>query len=292
VQAATTLDVVDLLLDELHADYRFNCRGVILPQSCLDLRDQIKASGLYHPIHVRTYDEAKRQATGKRYQIVSGYRRFTAVSMLGWKTIPGVVHENMSDVEARIMNLGENLTREDLNIAQEAQAVKALVSLGLPQDEIGKRLGRSRGWAQVRTMLLELPQGIQDMAAQGLLTQQQIRDIYGLPTYELQFEAAKKIKEKGPSVKVKVKGGGTSPYAKKPKTREEIFEMMDHFYEYMDPSFITRVMAWCAGEINTIELLRDFKEYLWDEKAVSYEIPESILPAMPVRTYASPDGEG
>lgn len=284
------MQTVDVPLTELHADYLFNCRGVVLPQSCMGLKDTIVSQGLLHPLHIRLYSPEMQKKTGKKYQLVSGFRRHMAAQMAGWKTIPCVIHENMSDVDARLMNLGENLVREDLNIIQEATAVKSLVEAGLTQEEIGSRLGRSRGWAQVRTMLLELPQGIQDMAAQNLLSQQQIRDIYGLPTLELQFEAARKIKDsKGKEKKVKVKSGGKSPFAKTPKERNEIFEMMEHFYEYIDPCFITRVMAWCAGEISTVELLTDFKEYLRDERGIHYEIPQTVLPAMPLRTYASSD---
>jgi len=281
---------VDVEMDLLHADYKFNCRGIVLPQSCLELADSIKQRGLLHPIHVRVYNPEQQKATGKKFQIVAGYRRHMAAQINKQSTIPCVVHEHLSDIDARIMNLDENITRQDLDMVQEANAVKILVGEGLTQDEIGKRLGRSRGWAQVRCMLVELPQEIQELAAKDMLSNQQIRDIYSLPTYEAQYEAARKIKEsKGKEKKVRVKSGGRSYFAKVVRDRDEIFEMMEHFYEYMEPEFVHRVMAWCAGEISTVELLMDFKTFLKDEKGIKYEIPEKILPTVPVRTYAGTD---
>lgn len=287
---SATIPAVDVPMDILHADYKFNCRGVVLPQSCLELADSIKQRGLLHPIHARMYAPEQQKATGKQLQIVSGYRRHMAAQINKQTTISCVIHEFMSDIDARLMNLDENITRQDLDMVQEGNAVKILVEEGLTQEEIGKRLGRSRGWAQVRCMLVELPPEIQELAAKDMLSNQQIRDIYGLPTYEAQYEAARKIKEsKGKEKKVRVKSGGRSYFAKTQRDREEIFEMMDHFYEFIEPEFIHRVMAWCAGEISTVELLMDFKSFLKDERGINYEIPEKILPAVPVRTHASSD---
>lgn len=289
------MNVVMLPMGQLHNDEKLNCRGLVLPLACMTLKDQIQREGLLHPIHVRRYSEKRKQKTGKEFQIVCGYRRYTAGTMLGWKNIPCVVHEDMTDVEARLMNLGENIGRDDLNILQEANAVKGLLEAGLTQQEIGSRLGRSRGWAQTRIQVLELPEPIQQMAGRGELTYDQIREIHNLPDLQLQFDEAKKIKEaldSGRKIKPKPKSGGTSPFTKKPRDRTEIFEMMQHFYDYIEPDFTTRVMAWIAGEISTLDLLKDFKAYLRDEKGIHYEIPPEVMPEMPVRTYASTDSQG
>ena len=137
----------------------------------------------------------------------------------------------MSEVDARFMNLSENTQRTDLNILQEARALQRLYELGVPEPDVAERLGKSRGWVQIRFILLKLPEEIQEECAAGILTHKQIRDVYThyrADGKDAAFEIVKKLKD------AKLRGGKTIRAQKKPKPnarrhrkRPEIFEMME-----------------------------------------------------------------
>lgn len=272
--AAKDMQVVEIPLVDLHNDEDFNCRGKIAPIDVIDLVKSIEAMGLQNPITVQPYSSEMRAKTGKRYRIVSGYRRHMAYVVMKKESMPCIIRENLSDVDARLLNLGENLARKDLNILQEALALRKLKSAGLAQESVAEQLNMSRGWVQVRFMLLELPEPIQLEASAGLLNQQQIRDIYSLPTNDLRFEAVKQIKdakgrgEKTPKVK---KPNKLSIHLKQQRDRDAIFEMMEHIQEYVGNNFGTRCLAWAAGEIATAELMKDIRT-IAEEKGINYTI--------------------
>lgn len=274
------MNITELPLSELHADTDFNCRGEILPIDVIDLARDMGERGLLNPITVRPYSALEQRETGKRYLIVAGYRRHKAALVLGWTTIPAIVRE-MSDVNARLMNLSENVHRKDLTILQEAKALQNLKLAGLTQDDVARYLNQSRGWVQVRYMLLDLPMEIQHEAAAGILTQQQIRDLYALGDRHKQYEAVKAIKnarlkgEKTPKVLPKRK----SLRAKLRREKEEIFEMIDNIMSVVGPNFGTRCLAWAAGEISDLDLYRELK-ILANEQGVQYELPSEALSAV------------
>lgn len=272
------MNVLDIPFNEIHADEEFNCRGVIPPIDVVELARDIDTHTLQNPLVVHPYDEERRRETGFNYRLISGYRRHKAVSLLDWKTVPCNVLENVSDTQARIMNLGENINRKELNILQEAKALERLKYAGLGQEEVAKQLGQSRGWVQVRFYLLELPIEVQEGAAQGLFSQQQIRDLYTLGSKERQLIAAKTIKErreKGEKVPDIVKKP-ISPFLKKERKRNEVFEMMERIQSILGNSLATRCLAWTAGEISTADLETDIREAA-HEKGVPYEVSKDSV---------------
>lgn len=274
---------VDIALERLHADEDFNCRGPILPLDVIDLARSMKGpTGLLNPITVTPYNEQKRLETGKDYLIVAGYRRAKAAQINEWSTIPCIIKEGLSELDCRLINLGENLNRKNLNILQEAKALAHLSSLG--QDDVARYLNQSRGWVQVRFYLLTLPPEIQEEAASGLLTQQQIRDLHALTSNGERFEAVKRIKDarvRGDKTPVKVKEKKTSIYAKKTRDRGEIFDMMEHIQGAVGNSFGTRTLAWAAGEISSSDLFRDIKE-IADEADKPYTPPREVMSQMSI----------
>lgn len=287
----TGLQVSDIQLSDLHADENFNCRGSIAPIDVVDLARSMDEQGLQNPITIQPYDEKKRSETGFKYRIVSGYRRFMAAKILKWPTIPCIVRPELNDVQARLLNFGENLHRKDLNILQEARALMNLKIAGLGQEDVAKQLNQSRGWVQVRYYLLEMPKEIQQEAAAGLLTQQQIRDLYSMPSNAQRYEAVKAIKdaklrgEKTPkTIKKKI-----SPFARKPRERSEVFMMLEHIQDTVGNNFGTRCLAWAAGEISDLDLFRDIST-LAKEKGLFYAIPKEVVSSMPVGSDASAEG--
>jgi len=261
------MDVKILKMDDIHSDDSFNCRGKITPIDVVDLAKDIAERGLLQPIVVAEYDDAMQASTGKKWRLIAGFRRFMAFRVNGEKEIHCVIKKGMTELEAITANLSENIQRQNLNILQEAKAIKRLKDLGLTEVEAGKFLGMSRGWIQVRFMLLGLPEEVQQEAAAGILNQAQIRDLYTLfkktGNLENLYEAVRKIKDgkiRGQKVKVNETTAEIKTQ-KRHRQRPEIFSMMEHIQGTIGNGLHTRCLAWAAGQISNGELYQDLKIY-------------------------------
>ncbi|MFA5758543.1 MAG: ParB/RepB/Spo0J family partition protein [Clostridia bacterium] len=266
--------VHEIPIEKIFSDEEFNCRGHISKLDVTDLARDIDSHGLQFPIAVQPRENSSTFPEEYDYRIIAGHRRFSAFIVLGRKTIPAMIKTNLSELQARLLNLAENLKREELDILQEAKAVKKLRDLGLTQDNIAYELGMSRGWVQVRFNLLELPVEIQNEAAAGILNQSQIRQIHSLPTKEDQYEAVKKIKNS----KLKgVRGLDVSnsakdkPFVKKRQSKNSVQDMIDHLGKTVGFGLHTRCLAWANGAINSAELHFDIKHEM-DKQGKEYDI--------------------
>jgi ParB family chromosome partitioning protein len=267
--------VLDVLLTDIHADIDFNCRGVIAPIDVVDLARSIDNQGLIQPVVISPYDEDKQKETGFKYLLIAGYRRYKAHQVLERKDIKSIVREGLNETSARILNLAENLDREDLNILQEAKAISRLKELNVTEMDTAKELNKSRGWVQVRFMLLDLPNEIQQEAAAGFLTQTDIRSLYSLGTRDERLGAAKRIKEakqRGQNKISKAVAVVKKKSDKRVRKRPEIFSMMEHASGIIGNGLYSRAFAWCAGEISDHEFLMDIKIKAESDGLV-YEIP-------------------
>jgi len=265
--------VLQIPLEKIFSDDDFNCRGKIVKIDVAGLARDIDDNGLQFPISVqpRTNLDIPGQYD---YRIIAGHRRFAAFTVLERKTIPCMVRENLSELQARLLNLSENLKREALNIIQEARAVKKLRDLGLTQENIANELGMSRGWVQVRFNLLDLPIEIQNEAAAGILNQAQIKQIYSLTSTEDQYDAVKRIKNaklqgvRGLDVGNKPEN---KPFVKKRQPKVVVQEMINHIGKHVGFGLCTRCLAWANGEITSAELYFDIKVEM-DELGKPYDL--------------------
>ncbi len=138
-----------------------------------ELSKSIEKNGVIQPILVRP-------VTGGAYQIVAGERRWRAARMAGLTEIPVVIRE-MTDEEAAVFALIENLQREDLNPIEEAIGIRSLIDeFGMTQDEAADRVGKSRVAVTNTLRLLKLPQNITDMVAKGSITAGHARALISL----------------------------------------------------------------------------------------------------------------
>ncbi len=269
------LKTYDIPIDDIFCDNDFNCRGPIPPIDVVDLARSIDANGLQQPITVQPWTKMP----NKKYRIISGHRRFQAHRVNAAKTIPAILKEGMTELQARKLNLEENLKRKDLNILQEATALRPFWEAGWTQEMMCSELTQSRGWLQARIALLQLPPEIQQEAAAGYLTQEHIKQLASIKQKDAQFEAVKKIKsakinnERG---KIRAVPKKKNPLAKRPRDRQEGFAMMETIQDAVGNGFYTRCMAWVLGEISDFELLRDTKEFA-ESQGKRWEIPQSIL---------------
>jgi ParB family chromosome partitioning protein len=160
-----------------------------------ELAESIRAQGIVQPLVVTTRDR-------EIYTIVAGERRWRAARRAGLEQVPVVVREVTGDRELLELALVENLQRADLNPIEEAEAFRSLQeSFGLGQEEIGRRVGRSRVAITNTLRLLNLPDEVQDLLRSGRLTSGQARPLLALSSAEEQVRLATRAAESSMSAR-------------------------------------------------------------------------------------------
>ncbi len=142
-----------------------------------ELAASIKQSGLIQPLVVRQLDDGK-------YELIAGERRWRACQLAGIKEVPVVV-KDLSDDDAFVVALIENIQREDLNPLEEAQAYRRLVDeFSHTQQSVAERVGKSRSAVANSLRLLNLSPKIQDMVADGQLSAGHARNLVSMKEEE------------------------------------------------------------------------------------------------------------
>ena len=137
-------------------------------ESLSELADSIREHGVLQPLLVRRLPWASLE--DESYQLVAGERRWRAARMAGLSEVPVVVRE-MSEAEVLEFALIENLQREDLNPLEEAGGYQELIdTFGLTQEEVARKVGRSRSAVANALRVLKLPQELHPYLRDGDLT--------------------------------------------------------------------------------------------------------------------------
>lgn len=158
-----------------------------------ELMLSIKKDGLLQPILVRP--------EGKGYQIVAGERRWQSCKRLGHKSIAAKVIV-ASDIEAQEIALVENLQRDNLNAIEEARGYQRILDLkGCKQKDVAEAVSKNQATISNALRLLNLPEEVQDLMFDGLLTSGHGRAILSIPEEEGRLRLAKKIVEEKLSVR-------------------------------------------------------------------------------------------
>ena len=176
--------VKELLITDIVAN-KYQPRNEFNEEALEELAESINQYGLLQPVIVRKVLNG--------YELIAGERRWRAAKKNGAKTIPAIVRE-YSDIETTEIALIENLQRENLNAIEEAGAYQRLVNeFGLTQEELAKKIGRSRSHIANFIRLLNLPEIVQEYVSRGTLTMGQVRPLLTLESEDLQIEAAEYI---------------------------------------------------------------------------------------------------
>ncbi|MFX4300879.1 nucleoid occlusion protein [Alicyclobacillus tolerans] len=155
-------------------------RTVFDERAIEELARTIHTHGIIQPIVVR------KKSGG--YELIAGERRWRAVKLLGWTTIPAIVRD-MNDAQTASAALIENLQREGLTPIEEAVAYQQLLELhGLTQESLAQRLGKGQSTIANKLRLLHLPSDVQQALLSRQITERHARALLALPSEELQLK--------------------------------------------------------------------------------------------------------
>lgn len=178
-----------------------------------ELADSIAQHGVLQPLLVRPL-------IGGGYQLVAGERRWRASRIAGLTQVPVVIKE-LSDTEAAVISLIENLQREDLNPVEEALGFASLMKdFNLTQEEAAQKVGKSRPAVANALRLLKLPEKVLDMVRENKLSAGHARALAAIEDEKVLISTAELIVEKGLSVRAVEKLVKTLTAEKKEKTKK------------------------------------------------------------------------
>ena len=167
LDASSIDEIVELPVDELRQN-PYQPRKVFDLEKLNELANSIKEHGIFQPIIVK-------KSSIKGYEIIAGERRVKACKIAGVEKIPAIVRD-FSDQQMMEIALLENLQRENLNSVEEAMAYRNLLdTMQITQEELGKRLGKSRSHITNMLGLLSLPEEVKDMIVEDKISMSHAR---------------------------------------------------------------------------------------------------------------------
>lgn len=176
LEGVNLMDEISLELIETNP---FQPREYFAPEALQELAESIRVQGIIQPITVR-------KVSAKKYQLISGERRFQASKLAGLKTIPAYVR-TADDQQMIEMALIENIQRENLNAIEIALSYKRLMEeCDLKQEDLGARVGKNRSTVTNYMRLLKLPPHIQVAIRDNKLSMGHARCLISLEDTALQ----------------------------------------------------------------------------------------------------------
>ena len=184
--------IVGITLDEIKKN-PYQPRTYFNEEKLNELKESIEKNGLLQPIIVKK--------AVKGYYIIAGERRYRAFELLGRKEIPAIIKE-MTDEEMMVFAVLENLQREDLSALEESESYKNLMDkMLLTQEELAKKLGKSRPYIANSLRLLKLPAEIKNKLEQGVISAAHARTLLSLKTKKAMEDVCTLVIERKMSVR-------------------------------------------------------------------------------------------
>lgn len=158
-----------------------------------ELAESIKNHGIIQPLILKK--------DGTKYTIIAGERRWRASKILGIKEVPAIVMD-LSEKEILEVSLIENIQRQDLNPIEEALAYRKLIEdFKLTQQELSKRIGKSRVAISNTMRLINLDERVQQYLIESVISEGHGRALLSIENKDLQYEIAQRIIDENLSVR-------------------------------------------------------------------------------------------
>ena len=185
-------EIVEINLDELRPN-PYQPRKIFDETALNELALSIKENGVFQPIIVKK--------SIKGYEIVAGERRVKASRLAGRDKVPAII-KDFTDDEMMNISLLENLQRENLTAIEEAKAYKSIIEkMNITQDELSKKVGKSRSHITNMLGLLRLPKSVQDLVLYNKISMGHARVLSKIEDPAQVEELADKIISEGLSVR-------------------------------------------------------------------------------------------
>lgn len=201
-------------------------RKLFNEQALEELAKSIEKNGIIQPLLVRPMLDGS-------YQLVAGERRWRAARIAGLQEIPVTIRE-MTDEEASVFALIENLQREDLNPVEEAEGLKSLIeTYGFTQEAAAERVGKSRAAVTNTLRLLKLPKSVLELLNSGKISAGHSRALLALDDEKEMLRIAEAVVSQDLSVRqvekmVKYANQGEKPKVKKrEKKRDKYYDEVE-----------------------------------------------------------------
>lgn len=222
-------DVVEIDIKELRSN-PYQPRQTFDQEKLVELANSIKEYGVLEPIIVTK--------SIKGYEIVAGERRTKACELVGIEKIPAIV-KDFSDEDMMQIALLENIQRENLTAIEEAEAISNLLKvLNITQDELAKKIGKSRSYITNLLGLLNLPESIKNDILHGDISMGHAKVLSKLEDQKLVKDLAEKIKKDNISVRELEKIASNPNYKRKNpivKIKEE------NKYDYVEDALTEKI---------------------------------------------------
>lgn len=260
-ESASNEEIIELNLSDLRPN-PYQPRKVFDEEALKELADSIKEHGVFQPIIVKK--------SIKGYDIIAGERRFRASKMAGLDKIPAIIRD-FTDEQMMEIALLENLQRENLSVIEEALAYKSMIEhLNLTQDDLSKKVGKSRSHVTNILGLLRLPGEVQQMVSDGRITMGHARALSKLESNEEIIKLANRIVDDNLVVRDIENITGTEEVAKKVKVaRKATTSPYKYVEDILRDKFDTKVKVGktkieigfsSSAELNRILEILDIKD--------------------------------
>lgn len=219
-------------------------RKVFNDETIREMADSISGHGILQPLLVRPIENGK-------YELVAGERRLRAAVLAGLKKVPVIIRE-MEEPQTWEAALIENLQRENLNPVEEAAAYREMLErYGYTQEELARRIGKSRAYVANTVRLLNLPGEIRELVKTGELTAGHARAILALKDEEQQLALAQKIIQQGMTVRDTEEAGTKERTTRKSagKTKDPHLVMVEQRFEELLNTRVKVIRQKTGGKI-------------------------------------------